>query len=402
MSKGADVMARLGEAFVLIRNGASIKQTEGAGGIPITRIETISNREVDRNKFGYAGILDIQKYSDYILQDEDILMSHINSEKHLGKAAIYKKAENEQVIHGMNLLVLRADPQVIYPKYALYYFETPFFQQKIMKITKKSVNQASFTVTALKDIDVLLPTLEMQRSVATVLDKLSGLIALRRQQIAKLDELVKARFVEMFGDPVNNAKGWNKPTLSECLSGIENGKSFVCGSEPRQGNWPAVLKLSAVTYGLFRPKENKAVLNMEDFLQTAEVKTGDLLFTRKNTPELVGMSAYVFETEPCLMMPDLIFRLNTNKKCDKIFLWQLINHDLFRPSISNLSSGSAKSMSNISKERLSGLQIICPPLEMQQVFATFVRQVYRQKLKFQQSLDHLEMLRKSLMQDYFM
>ena len=227
MSKGADVMARLGEAFVLIRNGASIKQTEGAGGIPITRIETISNREVDRNKFGYAGILDIQKYSDYILQDEDILMSHINSEKHLGKAAIYKKAENEQVIHGMNLLVLRADPQVIYPKYALYYFETPFFQQKIMKITKKSVNQASFTVTALKDIDVLLPTLEMQRSVATVLDKLSGLIALRRQQIAKLDELVKARFVEMFGDPVNNAKGWNKPTLSECLSGIENGKSFV-------------------------------------------------------------------------------------------------------------------------------------------------------------------------------
>ena len=76
-------MARLGDVFVLIRNGASIKQAEGAGGIPITRIETISNREVDRNKFGYAGIQDIQKYSDYILQNGDILMSHINSKKHI-------------------------------------------------------------------------------------------------------------------------------------------------------------------------------------------------------------------------------------------------------------------------------------------------------------------------------
>ena len=239
MSKGADVMARLGEAFVLIRNGASIKQTEGAGGIPITRIETISNREVDRNKFGYAGILDIQKYSDYILQDEDILMSHINSEKHLGKAAIYKKAENEQVIHGMNLLVLRADPQVIYPKYALYYFETPFFQQKIMKITKKSVNQASFTVTALKDIDVLLPTLETQRSVATVLDKLSGLIALRKQQIAKLDELVKARFVEIFGDPIQNLKGWDMEPLIKNVT-LLNGRAFNQDELLDKGKYPVL------------------------------------------------------------------------------------------------------------------------------------------------------------------
>lgn len=78
-------MARLGDIFSVIRNGASIKQTDGAGGFPITRIETISNREVDRNKFGYAGIKDIDKYHEYILQDGDILMSHINSEKHLGK-----------------------------------------------------------------------------------------------------------------------------------------------------------------------------------------------------------------------------------------------------------------------------------------------------------------------------
>ena len=73
-------MARLGDVFTLIRNGASIKQSDGLGGFPITRIETISDKTVDRNKFGYAGITDLQKYQAYILQDGDILMSHINSE----------------------------------------------------------------------------------------------------------------------------------------------------------------------------------------------------------------------------------------------------------------------------------------------------------------------------------
>ena len=72
---------------------------------------------------------------------------------------------------------------------------------QIQKITKKSVNQASFTVTALKEIEIPLPPLDEQRRTAAVLDKVSDLIAKRREQLDKLDELVKARFVEMFGDP---------------------------------------------------------------------------------------------------------------------------------------------------------------------------------------------------------
>ena len=75
----------------------------------------------------------------------------------------------------------------------------------IKKITKKSVNQASFTVTSLKEIEIPLPPLDEQRKIAAVLDKVSSLIAKRRQQLDKLDELIKARFVEMFGDPVINS-----------------------------------------------------------------------------------------------------------------------------------------------------------------------------------------------------
>ena len=100
-------------------------------------------------------------------------------------------------------------------------------------------------------------------------------------------------------------------------------------------------------------------------------------------------------------MPDLIFRLNTTNRCNKVFLWKLINHNLFRDCIQAIATGSAKSMSNISKERLLNLEIILPPAELQEQFAVFVTQTDKSKLAIQKSLEKLEILKKSLMQKYF-
>ena len=143
-------MVRIGDAFKLIRNGASIKQYDDATGLPITRIETISDRIVDRTRMGFANIDDDGKYDDYVLQDNDILMSHINSEKHLGKVALYRKKNDEKIIHGMNLLVLRADESIINAGYAKYFFESTTFLRQIVNITKKSIISSSFNEFILK------------------------------------------------------------------------------------------------------------------------------------------------------------------------------------------------------------------------------------------------------------
>lgn len=126
-----------------------------------------------------------------------------------------------------------------------------------------------------------------------------------------------------------------------------------------------------------------------------------MLFTRKNTPELVSMAAYVTATQQMLMMPDLIFRLNTKSNCNKIYLWKLINHDLYRNQIESIANGSAKSMSNISKERLGKLRFLLPPIEFQNQFADFVRAVDKSKVAVQKSLDETQLLFDSLMQKYF-
>lgn len=245
------------------------------------------------------------------------------------------------------------------------------------------------------------PDINKQNEIAEVLDKLIHIIEGRNEELSALDDLIKTRFVEMFGDPVSNPYGWDIVAFDDCLESIENGRSFVCDSVARADEKPAILKLSAATYGVYKPKENKAIINEEDFIESAEVHDGDLLFTRKNTPKLVGMAAYVESTPKKLMMPDLIFRLNTKANCNKIFLWKLINHDLYRNRIESAASGSAKSMSNISKERLGKLGFPLPPLEMQEQFADFVKQVAKSKDVVQESLDETQQLFDALMQQYF-
>lgn len=190
----------------------------------------------------------------------------------------------------------------------------------------------------------------------------------------------------MFGNPSINDMGWIEDKLSTVVTKIENGKSFVCESFSRSGDYPAILKLSAVTYGIYKPNENKALTDSSLFVSDVEVRNGDLLFTRKNTPELVGMSAFVYETEANLMMPDLIFRFITNESINKIYLWKLINHSLFREKVKALSNGSAKSMSNISKQRLLELNIPIPLIELQNQFADFVKQVNKLKFEIENSL----------------
>lgn len=253
----------------------------------------------------------------------------------------------------------------------------------------------------LTDANIPLLDVGTQKKIVNTLDKAQELIDKKKYQIESLDQLIKSRFIEMFGNPSLNPKGWKVEELSKSLVNIENGKSFVCENYNREGSYPAILKLSAVTYGVYNSFENKALIDKESFVEKTEVKAGDLLFTRKNTPELVGMSAYVYETTPNLMMPDLIFRLNANERCNKIYLWKLINHDSFREKIKALSNGSAKSMSNISKERLMNLKIPVPPIELQNQFADFVKQVDKLKFEMKKSLKELEDNFNSLMQKAF-
>ena len=254
-----------------------------------------------------------------------------------------------------------------------------FFNSEMFELYSKKASRQGKTIDFKRWLSHKIPVYssQKQKEIVEFFSKMHELIKLENDKILLYKELIKSRFVEMFGNPDSNSMKWPCVKLKDCLENIDSGKSFVCSVKTRQADWPAILKLSAVTNGTYRPDENKALLNESQFIEKNEVHEGDLLFTRKNTPDLVGTAAYVYETPPKLMIPDLIFRLSTKKACSKVFLCHLINHDLFRNKVKKLASGSAKSMSNISQKRLKDLSIFLPPLPLQNKFAAFVECVYR-------------------------
>ena len=173
-------LVKLEDVCEFIRNGVSIRQIKGANGIPITRIETISNGIVDRDRMGYADIID-DTYEKYYLQHGDILMSHINSPIHVGKSALYESIEGEKIIHGMNLLCLRMKTGIC-PKYMNYLFMSEIFKDEIRPYIKNAVNQASINTRNLGGVYSPIPPYNEQQRIVTKIEEL----------FAVLDEIQKS------------------------------------------------------------------------------------------------------------------------------------------------------------------------------------------------------------------
>lgn len=246
-----------------------------------------------------------------------------------------------------------------------------------------------------------LPPLEEQRRIAAILDKADGVRRKRKEAIRLTEELLRSTFLEMFGDPVTNPKGWEVRELGDCVKDIESGWSPKCDTRQAEPEEWGVLKLGAVTYGHFNPDENKAMLPDDVPRQELEIKTGDLLVTRKNTYELVGASAFVQMTRPKLMLPDLIFRLRLIDGIDPVYVWQTLSQKTMRLKLSGLAGGTAGSMPNISKARLRTLPFPVPPQLLQLKYREIFNQFWLKKEHQKESEEISENLFNSLLQKAF-
>ena len=182
---------KLGDCLDFIKNGAVITQTEGAKGLPITRIETLSNGVFNRDRLGYADIEDEEEVKDFILDDKDLLMSHINSKEFVGRTVMYEKEGDEKIIHGMNLLRLKTKENVFDKIYAYYWFQSPYFKKSIYSIRKDAVNQSSVSISDITRIQIELPSIEEQKKIANLLYTIDSLIKLNDKKIEKQESLIK-------------------------------------------------------------------------------------------------------------------------------------------------------------------------------------------------------------------
>ena len=262
--------------------------------------------------------------------------------------------------------------------------------------TFKAVNKSTLSET-----EIPLPPLDEQRHIAATLDKVTDLISKRRQLLDKLDELVKARFVEMFGDPESNDKKWDLVTIGQVLASCEAGWSGNGPQRERKTGEIAVLKVSAVTKGFFIPEECKVLDDQNNIKKYIFPQKGDLIFSRANTREMVGATAVIWKDYPELILPDKLWKLQFCSCAKTLYMKYILSSKTIREKFSTASTGTSGSMYNVSMEKFKAVSIPLPPVELQDQFATFVEQTEKARSSISCSLEKLETLKKALMQEYF-
>lgn len=283
----------------------------------------------------------------------------------------------------------------IYNRY-LYHFlknSTEYLNSLGRGATFKEISKS-----IVENIEIPLPPLDEQRRIAAVLDKVSGLIAKRREQLDKLDELVKARFVEMFGDCKTNPKGWKTCYLEDIAEVGSSKRVFV--EELKDEGIPfyrgtevgALAEGMVITPELFITEEHyKDLCEM-----TGKPQKGDLLM-----PSICPDGRiWLVDTDAPFYFKDgrVLWVHGISDKFDPVFLLYTLK-DRVTTDYSSIASGTT--FAELKIFALKKCQVFNAPIEVQKKFSAFVLNINRSKLTIQQSLDKLEVLKKALMQQYF-
>ncbi|MBR5273220.1 MAG: restriction endonuclease subunit S [Clostridia bacterium] len=295
------------------------------------------------------------------------------------------------------------------------YVDTPFFiGADGVKILKAKDNKANYKFLYyalssakipntgynrhfkwLKEVDIPKYTEQEQIQIVSELDKITTLINLRTEQLKKLDQLIKSRFIELFGDPVSNPHGFPKVSLSE-LAEIKIGPfGSLLHKEDYIANGHALVNPSHIVAGKISVDDELTVSD-EQFseLSAYHLQIGDVVMGRRGE---MGRCAVV-QTDGLLCgTGSLLIRTKGDVTAD--YLQKIISFPSFKKTIEDMAVG--QTMPNLNVPIVSRFQIIKPPIEVQKAYYTFVEQTDKSKLAIQKSLEKLETLKKALMQKYF-
>ena len=281
----------------------------------------------------------------------------------------------------------------------LYYFMDSYVEE-LRKLSIGGVIKY-IKLENLTDALIELPKVENQKVIVNILDKAKCFLTYRQQQLQKLDDLVKARFVELFGELDKNPYGWKLSSLGALIASCEAGWSGTGTQRKKRDGEVAVLKVSAVTKGYFIPSECKVLDNQSNIKKYIYPQTGDLLFSRANTREMVGATVVITEDFPEHILPDKLWKIRFVEAANVWYMKYALSSKPIRSIFSSISTGTSGSMYNVSMEKFKSIEIPLPPLNLQNQFAAFVTQTDKSKAAIQKALDEAQLLFDGLMQKYF-
>ena len=296
-------------------------------------------------------------------------------------------------------LVLRDENNVFDKKFLYYYLSAPITYKKFKSMAVGGVVN-NLNSDMVRKVRVPIPSQEEQHRISDRLDKVSNVIFLRNQQLAKLDDLVKARFVEIFGDVFLNPMEWPEKkleSLADIVSGITKGRKTT-ETDLQEVPYMAV---SNVKDGYIDWTTVKTILATRREIEQYRLMPDDILMTEGGDPDKVGRGAIIKVPLKNSIHQNHIFRVRLDEQeILPSFFAEYLRHQKAK----RYFLGCAKQttgIASINMRQLRALPTLVPPLSLQKQFAAFVERVDRQKQTIQQSLEKLELMKKALMQEYF-
>ena len=389
-------MAKLGEVCLINPKSCTLRDDTEVSFIPMTKV----------GEHGEFDASEIKNYSEVKkgftnFQNGDILFAKITPCMENGKGAIAHNMKNGIGFGSTEFHVLRPDTDKITSEWLYYLTTWKTFRKEAERNMTGSAGQKRVPKTFLENYVVNLPDIDTQKSENKILRKVDDLIFLRKQQLAKLDELVKARFVEMFGDPadnVNNLPASPMTAICQIIDG-DRGKNYPKQEEFSDSGFCLFLNAKNVTAQGFSFENCTYITEEKDtLLRNGKLCRGDVVLTTRGT---IGNLAFYDTSVPYenirINSGMVILRMNKQVVSEIFFIEQFkMQLDSIK---SRIASGSAQPQLPIST--MNKIEMILPPIELQKQFAAFVERVDQQKQTVQQSFEKLELMKKALMQEYF-
>ena len=385
---------RLGDVIEQIR-GVSYKPSDLHDNLSDDSVVLLRANNIQDGKIVLDDVVYVSKSkvneSQFLRQGDILVCTSSGSKELVGKAAFID--DDLPMVFGAFCKVVR--PNIECCKYMGYFFQSPYYRKHISEASA-GANINNLRNEHIADLHFPLPPLEEQRKIAAVLDKVSDLIAKRRTQLDKLDELVKARFVEMFGTLSHPSQKFKYDILKNLCRKITDGKHGGCTPQLGSGRYFVGAREIFDDSVHYETAPEIANDEFEKDYKRCNLEIGDLLIV--NTGATIGKSAIACDcrTQHTLLQKSVALLKVKSELINPVFLKYCyrVNETMYKVE-------SASAQPNLLLSKINTTSIYVPPMALQNQFAAFVEQTEKSKTTISHSLQKLETLKKALMQEYF-
>ena len=373
-----------------------LDDTDGTG-IPVLRTTNFTNDGIVNFSNVVTRQINKKNLSDKYLKQGDIIIekSGGSDNQPVGRVIYFDGQKNTYRFNNFTGLLRVADQTTWLPKYVFYALFANYQNGGTKSFENKTTGLHNLkTDSYVQSVDLKELSYEDQKHIVTFLDKITHLIFLRKQQLSKLDELVKSRFIELFGDTILNPFGWDKNMLGSVCD-VRDGTHD--SPQYHETGYPLVTSKN-VTGGKIDLTDCSLICkaDFDKINERSKVDIGDIIMPMIGT---VGKPVVV-DIEPNFAIKNVaLIKFKTDSKVLNIYIRALLQSDYFDDVVLSKVRGGTQKF--ISLGDIRKLEILVPPMELQNQFAAFVEQTDKSKFEIQKSLEKLETLKKALMQKYF-